>query len=96
MLISLLTICQLDEARKRKNLEDILENERALGVESKNTSFVASMSAGAGFQSKNYYTYGFYSVALKLVAGNSAGTVTAFFVSHQSIYLNEACLQAKC
>ena len=35
---------------------------------------------GAGFQSKNKYMFGKVTIQLKLVEGDSAGTVTAFYV----------------
>lgn len=38
-------------------------------------------SSGAGFGSKNKYMFGKVSIQLKLVEGDSAGTVTAFYVS---------------
>jgi hypothetical protein len=37
--------------------------------------------AGAGFGSKSKYMFGKVTVQLKLVEGDSAGTVTAFYVS---------------
>ena len=37
--------------------------------------------AGAGFGSKSKYMFGKVTILLKLVEGDSAGTVTAFYVS---------------
>ncbi|MCL7023472.1 hypothetical protein MKW94_020501 [Papaver nudicaule] len=49
-----------------------------------NVDLVLDKSSGTGFQSRDSYLFGHFSMRIKMVGGDSAGVVTAFYLSSQN------------
>lgn len=82
-LLHLATISAVASAGNFYNDFDITWGDRRAQILNGGQGLTLSLDkvSGSGFQSKNEYLFGRIDMQIKLVEGNSAGTVTAYYVS---------------
>jgi len=81
-LLIILNLCTI-EASFSKDFEISWGNVRLLN-NGQTVQLTMDKASGSGFQSKKEYLFGSVTMRIKLISGNSAGTVTSFYMSSEA------------
>jgi beta-glucanase (GH16 family) len=80
ILILILIVSSVESSSFNDNF-DILWGAVRLLNNDQTAQLTMDQASGSGFQSRNEYLFGSVSMGIKLVSGNSAGTVTSYYMS---------------